>query len=327
MKVVRIHKHGTAEELKYEELPIPELQSGEVLIRVKAISLNHFDILSRKGIYPNMKLPRIIGMDCAGEVVESKAVQSNWKKGDQVLILGETLGLGGPGAYSEYINVPEEEVFAIPAGLSFAQSAAIGISYLTAYYAVKDKLGDVSGQFVLIPGASGGVASALIQICKCFGATVIATSRSAKHCLAALELGADFAINLSDLDALDQVKKFSNGKGVDIAINAVGGDTVPFCMNAIKKKQGKLVIIGSAAGRNVSIDIFQLLIREMILIGCNFGSLEPKERGEIYQSVKTLFAKGELKVILDQEFSLEKASEAHRYLESGDHFGKIILIP
>lgn len=327
MKAVRIYKHGGVEELQYEEVPLPQLSEGEILIKVHAISLNHFDILSRKGIYPNMKLPRIIGMDCAGEVVESKSTKSTWKKGDKVLVLGETLGLGGPGAYAEYSNISEEEVFAIPEGLSFAESAAIGISYLTAYYAITEKLGDVKNKTIFIPGASGGVASALIQIGKHFGATIIAASRNQKHCNTALQLGADFAINLSNENALTQIRDITEGNGVDIAINAVGGDTVPFCMNTLKKKQGKLVLIGSAAGRNVSIDIFQLLVREMILIGCNFGSLDPSERGEIYNHVKKLFADGNIKVVLDREFPLSEVVSAHAYMESGDHFGKIIMVP
>ncbi|MDX1957371.1 MAG: zinc-binding alcohol dehydrogenase family protein [Leptospiraceae bacterium] len=327
MKAVRIYEHGKAEELKYEDIPIPELKEGEVLIQVKAISLNHFDILSRKGIYPKMKLPRVIGMDCAGEVIDSKSKNSKWKQGDKVLVLGETLGLGGPGAYSEFVNVPEEEVFAIPEGLSFQESASIGISYLTAYYAVVEKLGDIKEKFVFIPGASGGVGSALIQMCKCFGAKVIAGSRSKNHCESALKLGADYAINITEKNAIQQIIEICSGNAVDIAINAVGGESIAFCMNVLKKKQGKLVIIGSASGRNVNIDIFQLLIQEMILIGCNFGSLEPWERGEIYQQVKKLFSERKIKVILDKEFPLSLAVEAHKHMESGEHFGKIILIP
>jgi NADPH:quinone reductase-like Zn-dependent oxidoreductase len=133
MKAIQIFQHGDAEELTVSKIFQPELSSGEVLIQVKSISLNHFDILSHKGIYPNMKLPRVIGMDCSGIIVKTNSETTKWNVGDKVIVLGETLGLGGPGAYSEFVNVPEEEVFGLPDALSFEEGSSIGISYLTAY--------------------------------------------------------------------------------------------------------------------------------------------------------------------------------------------------
>ncbi|MCZ8155730.1 MAG: zinc-binding alcohol dehydrogenase family protein [Leptospira sp.] len=327
MKAIQIFKHGDAEELTVSDLPIPEISQGEVLIQVKAISLNHFDILSRKGIYPNMKLPRVIGMDCAGIIAKTDSETSKWKIGDRVIVLGETLGLGGPGAYSEFVNVPEEEIFSLPENLTYEEGSSIGISYLTAYYAIKVKLGDIKNKVIFIPGASGGVATALIQFAKYFGAIVIAASRSDLHCQSALTLGADFSINSNADDLKTKIYELTNGKGVDIAINSVGGSTIPVSMNLLKKKGGQLVVIGSAAGRNVEIDIFQLLIREMTVIGCNFGSLIPQERGEIFEELKKILTEGKLKIALDRTFPLTSAKEAHLYMESGSHFGKIILKP
>jgi putative YhdH/YhfP family quinone oxidoreductase len=327
MKAVMIYKHGGIEELIYKDTDIPICNQGEVLIEVKAISMNHFDILSRKGIYPKMKLPRIVGMDCAGEIAESKAIKKNFKKGDRVLVLGETLGLGNSGAYSEFVKVPEEEVFIIPENLSFKEAACIGISYLTAYYAIDSKLQNIHDQTVFIPGASGGVATALIQLAKLKGARVIASSRADTHCKMAENLGADYSINSNDLSFLDKILVYTNQKGVDVVINSVGGKTIPQSMDVVKKKGGRIVLIGSAAGRNVEIDIFQLLIREMYFIGCNFGSLEPEERGEIYEKVKVLFQNQSLKVILSKEFPLSEIQKATSYMEEGSHFGKIVLIP
>lgn len=327
MKAIQIFNHGNTDQLTITELEIPKLQSGEVLIQVQAISMNHFDILSRKGIYPNMKLPRILGMDCAGVVVSSKDPLGRWKGGERVLVLGETLGLGGPGAYSEYVNVPYQEVFAIPNSISFDEAANIGISYLTALYVTKYKVGDLKDKFVLIPGISGGVASSLLQFCKLFGAKTIVTSRMESHCTSAVEMGADFAFQISDVNALAKIREVTDGKGVSIVLNAVGGPTIPFSIQSLQSNGGKLYLIGTCAGKDVELNLFQILLKEISLIGCNFGSLLPEERGKIYEEFLDYVIQKKFQIKIDRIFPLAEAKEAQMYMESGNHFGKILLKP
>ncbi|MCZ8344008.1 MAG: zinc-binding alcohol dehydrogenase family protein [Leptospira sp.] len=327
MKAIQIFNHGNTDQLTIADLEMPTLQNEEVLIQVKAISINHFDILSRKGIYPNMKLPRILGMDCAGVVVSSKDPLGRWKAGERVLVLGETLGLGGPGAYSEYVNVPYQEVFAIPNSISFEEAANIGISYLTALYVTKYKIGDLKDKYVLIPGISGGVASSLLQFCKLFGAKTIVTSRMEGHCTSAVEMGADYAFQNSDPNAIAKIREVTDGRGVSIVLNAVGGPTIPFSIQCLQGNGGQLYLIGTCAGKDVELNLFQILLKEISLIGCNFGSLLPEERGKIYEEFLGFVKQKKFQIKVDRIFPLAEAKEAHTYMESGNHFGKILLKP
>ncbi|GBF48528.1 alcohol dehydrogenase [Leptospira ryugenii] len=327
MKAIQIFEHGSADQLTVTELVTPKLKEGEVLIKVEAISINHFDILSRKGIYPKMQLPRTLGMDCAGVVISSTDLQGRWKGGERVLVLGETLGLGGPGAYSEYVNVPANEVFSIPDFLSMEEAASIGISCLTALYVTKYKLSDMKGRSVLIPGISGGVASSLLQFCKLFGAKTIVTSRSESHCVSAIGMGANYAIKSNDPNALKQIQEQTDGKGVDIVLNAVGGPSIPFSIQSLVQKGGQLYLIGTCAGKDVELNLFQILIKEINLIGCNFGSLLPEERGNIYQEFLEYLRQNQFHIQIDRIFPLTEAKEAHQYIESGGHSGKVILKP
>lgn len=323
MRAVRQHAFGGPEVLRLEALPMPEPGPGQVLIEVAAAAINHYDILSRRGINPDLPLPRIPGIDATGRVLRCEADRPDLAPGTPVVILGESMGNGGPGGYASHVCIDAEEVFPVPPGVDLDAVACLGISYLTAWYALHTRAGARAGQTLYIPGVGGGVASAALQIAQGLGLRVLVSTGSAEKAAAALRLGATRAIDTRAEDPVEAVRAATGG-GADLVLNAVGGDTIQQGLSALRHG-GRLLTIGTAAGREFRLDGYDFLCRELELVGVNISFHTPQERYALLLELCGQIQAGRLSVLIDRVFALEEAAEAHRYVEGRQHFGKVVL--
>ena len=248
MKALYYNEQKGYQAIKVGEFPIPEINDNEVLVRVKAFSLNHLDVWVMSGSYPvTIPLPHIFGSDASGIVEQAGKAVTHLKAGDEVVVhpglscghcaacLGgrdnecnefSVLGVVTPGVSAEYVKVPAGNLFPKPAGLSFEEAAGIGVTYTTAWNSLVLRAGIRQGETVLVQAAGSGAGTAVIQVAKLFNATVITTVGDDWKAAKAKELGADLVINHRQEDFLEAVKRFTDGKLVDIAVDHVGADTL-----------------------------------------------------------------------------------------------------
>lgn len=340
MKVARIHQFGGPEVLTYEDVPDPHPRKDQVLVRVKACSLNHLDVWVRKGL-PGVKLPHILGSDIAGEVAEVGEYVSGFKAGQRVLVApmyfcGQcvkcvagvqnqcreftVLGNAVDGGNCEFIAVPSASVIPIPDSLDFNQAASVPLVFVTAWHMLVGLAGVRPGQTVLVLGASSGVGIAAIQIAKLFHCRVITTAGDEAKLEKARALGADHGINHYKQKISEEVLKITNKEGVDIVVEHVGLATWDESVKSLKTG-GVLVTCGATTGPNVAIDLRHLFARQLRLLGSYMGTM-----GELHEVLKHVFA-GRLKPVLDRTFPLSELSAAHEYLEKSQMFGKIVVNP
>jgi NADPH:quinone reductase-like Zn-dependent oxidoreductase len=340
MKAVRIHKFGGTEVLTYEDVSDPQPRKDQVLVRVRACSLNHLDIWVRKGL-PGVRLPHIPGSDVAGEIVEVGEYVSGFKPGQRVLLSPmhycghcekcvagvqnecrefTVLGNGVDGGDCELIAATAPNVIPIPDSLDFNQAASVPLVFVTAWHMLVGRAGVRPGQTVLVLGASSGVGIAAIQIAKLFHCRVITTAGDEAKMARGRELGADFAINHYKQKISDEVRKITNKEGVDIVVEHVGAATWDESLKSLKSS-GTLVTCGATTGPNVKIDLLHLFARQLSLLGSYMGTM-----GELHEVLKHVFA-GRLKPVLDRAFPLSEIRAAHEYLEKSQMFGKVVVNP
>ena len=338
MKAVRIHQFGGPDVLTYEDIPDAQLRKDQVLVRVKACSLNHLDVWVRKGL-PGVKLPHILGSDIAGEVAEIGEYVSGFAVGQRVLaapmhfcghcakcLAGvqnqcrefTVLGNAVDGGNCELIAVPAANVIPIPDALDFNQAASVPLVFVTAWHMLVGLAAVRPGQTVLVLGASSGVGIAAIQIAKLFHCRVITTAGNEEKLEKARALGADHGINHYKQKISEEVRKITNKEGVDIVIEHVGAATWDESMKSLKAG-GKLVTCGATTGPTVAIDLRHLFARQLSLFGSYMGTM-----AELHEVLKHVFA-GRLKPVVDRIFPLTDVRAAHEYLENSQMFGKIIL--
>ena len=340
MKAVRIHKHGGPEVLHYEEIPDPTCGNQDVLVQMKASSINHLDIWVRQGI-PGWKvsLPLIPGSDGAGVVVAKGEGVKDLVTGDKVLIIpniscghcefcsngddnlcpeygivGETCN----GCDAELVALPRRNVIPIPKNLTYEEAAAIPLVFMTAWHMLVTKAQVKPEQFVLVLAGGSGVGSAAIQIAKLHGAKVIATASSDDKLEKAKSLGADFLINHYKETISEKVKQFTEGRGVDVVVEHVGKATWQESLKSLAKC-GKIVTCGATTGADVSINLNHLFYKHQQIIGSTMAT-----RGELFEIMNFVRQK-KLKPVIDKEFPIQEIAEAHKYVESGKQFGKVIL--
>ncbi|MEM9509437.1 MAG: zinc-binding dehydrogenase [Cyanobacteria bacterium P01_E01_bin.35] len=249
MKAIIQREFGQPEVLKLEELDTPQPKQNEVLIRVMAASVNHYDILSRRGDFPSVPLPRIVGMDCSGYIEQNNGDRTDLTIGQGVIVLGTSLGNGDSGGYATHVCVNQDEVFPIPEGLDLTIATCLAMTYLTAWYALTERLQVETGQLLLIPGVGGGVASAALQIAKALGVRVIATTSSPTKQDQVLKLGAEACFNYKNADFIQEIKDWTGGKGVDWVLDAVGGATIQQGLSCLSCR-GTLASIGIVRDSN-----------------------------------------------------------------------------
>lgn len=341
MKAVRIHEHGGIDKLRYEDAEEPKLTSStEAIVRLKASALNRIDIWNRRGLTGmDYSLPHVLGADGAGIVAEVGEQIRNIRKGDAVClfpgsgcgqcefcltdrefmcvylrVLGERLD----GTYAEYVRLPGKNCFPIPPGLSFEEAAAFPLVFITVWRMLVTNAGLKPGEHVLILGIGGGVATAALQLAKHMGAHVIVTSGSDEKLELAKNWGADHGINYRRSDFAKEVRVLTEKRGVDVAVDCVGGNSWGKSLAALAKG-GRLVTCGATAGADPPTDIRRIFWNHLKIFGSTLGSRDE------FRQLLAFMQNSEVRPIIDQLFPLRDAAEAQRRLEEGRQFGKIVL--
>lgn len=303
--------------LRFGDFEDPVVKDGEVLVKVKACALNRLDIWLRSGRY-KVELPHILGSDISGiridtneEVIVNPAIPckncENCKTGDECTSV-KIFGFHTKGGYAELVSVPVEQLYPKPEGLSFNEAAAFPLTFLTAWRMLVTRGQIKNGETVFIWGASGGLGQAGIQIAKHFGAKVIGASK--------IDSGADFTVDYHEVDVVEDVKKITNGRGVDMVFESVGKDTISRSIKMLKPS-GRIVLAGTTSGMEASIDFNDLYTRQISIIGSRMGT-----RSEFEQVLAFI---GKRKIKIAEVFPLNEAEEAHKLMESSAHVGKIVL--
>jgi NADPH:quinone reductase-like Zn-dependent oxidoreductase len=342
MKAARFHQHGSPEVLMYEDVPDPKIKANQILVRVRACSLNHLDLFVRAGI-PGMKfaMPHILGCDIAGEVVAVGELCERVKPGWRVLLSPGVscrqceqcaagrdnfcrkytiFGYGIDGGNAELLAAPEWTAIQIPDDLGFEKAAAVPLVFLTAWHMLVGRGGLRLGEDVLVLAASSGVGSAAIQIAKLHHCRVIATAGGEDKLAKAKELGADHVIDHYAQDIAAEVKKLTAKRGVDLVFEHVGAATWPKSLDSLAPA-GRLVTCGNTTGWDVKLDLRFLFSKQWSLLGSFMGTL-----GELHSVLKFVFRK-ELRPVIDKVYPLSEIRAAHERLENKEQFGKVLVTP
>jgi NADPH:quinone reductase-like Zn-dependent oxidoreductase len=334
MKAVVLREHGGLDKLQYiADFPDPVVQEGHVVIRVRATSFNYHDVFTVRGM-PGIKvpMPMIIGLDMAGEILEVGPGVACWKPGDRVLVnpLNRQKGLMGEmmhGGLAEKCLVAEHQLIRMPAGVSYAEAAALPVAYGTAHRMIVTHDTIRKGEKVLVLGASGGVGTGCVLLAKMLGAEVIACASSADKIARLQELGADHVINYKEVDfskwAIERFGKpqrRSYEGGVDVVINFTGGDTWAPTLRCVKRG-GKILVCGATAGYDPKEDLRYVWSFELKIIGSN------SFYDENLKALMDLIEEGTMKPVIDETLPLERAAEGLRMIESREVFGKVIIAP
>lgn len=323
MKAVEISQPGGPEVLVQVERPIPELKAGEVLIKISAAGINRPDVFQRKGFYPAppgaSDLP---GLEVAGEIVAGDAAAGGFAIGDRVCAL-----LAG-GGYAEYCAVAVEQCLPIPAGLTEIEAAGLPETYFTVWSNVFDRGQLADGETLLVHGGASGIGTTAVQLAKALGHTVFATAGSDERARKVEELGADLGINYREQDFVEEVKKATDGRGVDVILDMVAGEYVNRNLNCLAD-DGRTVIIALLGGAKATIDANQILRRRLTVTGSTLRPRPVAFKAKIAQSLKAhvwpLLAAGKVRPIIHATFPLAQAADAHAMMDAGEQVGKIIL--
>ncbi len=323
MTAVEIRGKGGPEVLVPANLPTPQPQAGQILIKVAAAGVNRPDVLQRQGSYPpppsHSQLP---GLEAAGVVVAVGADVTRWQVGDKVCAL-----LNG-GGYAQYAIAEDTSALPVPAGLSFVEAAAVPETFFTVWHNVFERGGLAAGEWFMVHGGSSGIGTTAIQLAAAFGAKVIATAGSAEKCKACLELGAARAVNYRTEDFVAAAKEATSGKGVNLTLDMVGG---PYTEKNVvaAAEDGRIVQIATLMGMESTINMARVMVKRVTLSGSTLRPRPKLVKGGIAAALEKnawpLLAAGKVKVVIDRTFPLASATDAHRRMEEGSHIGKIVL--
>jgi NADPH:quinone reductase-like Zn-dependent oxidoreductase len=315
VKAIRIHEDGGPEVLRYEDAPDPEPGPDDVVIQLRAASLNRLDLWVRRGL-PSVPKPRILGADGAGVDESGRRVVINpgLEHGDKITVIGEHTD----GTHAEQIAIPGSNVYPIPDGLSFEEAAAFPLVFETVYRMLVTRAGLKEGEWVLAWGAGSGIGSATLVIGKALGARVVATSSSDAKLERARGLGADVIVNHTTGDVLEAVKEATDGAGVDVVVEHVGEATWQTSLQAVRA-QGRVAICGATTGPNPKAALHRVWWKQLTILGSTMGTKAD------FEGAYQLVASGKAKPVVDSVFPLADARAAHERMESGEQFGKIVL--
>jgi NADPH:quinone reductase-like Zn-dependent oxidoreductase len=315
VKAVRIHEDGGPEVLRYEDAPDPEPGPDDVLIRLRAASLNRLDLWVRSGL-PSVPKPRILGADGAGVDESGRRVVINpgVEHGDKITVIGEHTD----GTHAELIAVPASNVYEIPESLSFEEAAAFPLVFETVYRMLVTRAGLLEGEWVLVWGVGSGIGSAALAIAKALGAKVVATSSSDAKLERATELGADRVVNHGTGDVVKVVKEATAGPGVDVVVEHVGEATWHNSLQAVRA-HGRIAVCGATSGPNPKAALHRVWWKQLTILGSTMGTKADFEGA--FELVKS----GKARPVVDSVFPLSEARAAHERMESGEQFGKIVL--
>lgn len=342
MKVSRIHECGGPEVIRYEDAEVPRPKANEVLVRVRACSLNHLDLWVRGGLRTlRLTYPWVLGSDASGEIVEVGELCDRARVGDRILVApGRTrsagystahgqdnsapdYGLFGavyPGLNAEYVTIPEANALPIPGDLTFEEAASVPLVFLTAWHMLVGIAKIRMLEEVLVIGGSSGVGVAAIQIAKLHHCRVIATAGGDRKLELAKALGADHVIDHYDQSIKDEVRRITGKRGVDLVFEHVGSATFPHSAASLAR-HGRLVTCGATTGFETTLNLGHLFSKHLSIHGSYMGTM-----GELYDLLR-FFDHGLLKPVLDKTFPLSDVRGAHERMAAKEHFGKIVVVP
>lgn len=340
MKAIQLLSHGAPGQLRFGDVPDPVPAEGEVLIRVRACGLNRLDLWVEEGKLPiEVDLPRVPGGEISGEVLQTGPNVTGWKEGDRVSVQsnlfcgecefcvrgdesiclrGELLGVQRDGGFAELLAVPARALVPLPDRVDFLASASLTLAASTAMHMLTRRAEVRQGDWVLVSAGASGVGSAAIQIARELGAYVIATGSSEAKRQFAVDRGAHHVVDSSHDDWPAEVRRLTRKRGVDIAVEHVGGDVLARCFTCLARG-GAVVTCGATAGREVSLSLWPLFVKEHKLVG-SYG----RNRKDIAATLDWA-AKGKLKPSIHQTFSLEKTRLAYDALRARNVIGKVVI--
>jgi len=323
VKIIDVPQPGGPEALVVAQRPTPVPQDTEVLIEIAAAGVNRADVLQRKGHYPPPPgAPSYPGLEAAGVIAAVGSAVREFKVGDQVCAL-----LQG-GGYAEYCTVDEGQVLPIPGTLSMLEAASLPEAYFTVWSNVFGFGRLQPGETLLVHGGSSGIGVAAIQLASALGYTVFTTAGTDDKCRFCEQLGAKRAINYKTQDFVQMIAEQTGKRGVDVLLDMVGGSYLSRNISCLAP-EGRLVIIATQSGSKGEADLLRILQRRLVVTG---SALRPREvafkraiKAQLLDVVWPLLARGAIKPIVDRVFPLDRASDAHAYMESSVHRGKIVL--
>ena len=323
MKAIVFEKPGDESVLRLGESPAPELEPGTIRIRVAAAGVNRADLLQRQGLYPPPPgASPLLGLECAGEVVEVAADVPDWKTGERAMAL-----LPG-GGYAEQVVVPAGSAMRVPERLSLEEAAAVPEVFLTVFLNVFQLGALPEGGSALVHGGGSGIGTAAIQLVKAAGGSIVVTAGSDEKCQRCLELGADAAVNYRSGDFVAAAREATSGRGVDVVLDSIGAPYLERNLAALALG-GTLVLIGLMGGAKGEIGLGLLLARRLQVIGSTLRARPPAEKAEIVRGFDERFgpalASGRIGPVVDRILPLDRAPDAHRAMQASEHFGKIVL--
>ncbi|HWD20609.1 MAG TPA: zinc-binding dehydrogenase [Verrucomicrobiae bacterium] len=340
MKAIQLTAHGAPGQMRYGEVPDPVAGPHEVVVRVRACGLNRLDLWLEEGKLPvALNLPRIPGGEVSGEALQIGANVTGWKQGDRVAVQsnlfcgecefcvrgdesiclhGKLLGVQQDGGFAERVVVPASALVRLPEGVDFAASASLTLAGSTAMHMLTRRAPVRQGDWVLVIAGASGVGSAAIQIAKALGAYVISTGSTEAKRQFALGRGADHVIDSSVEDWPAAVRNITKKRGVDVIVEHVGGDVLARCFTCLARG-GSIVTCGATAGREVTLSLWPLFVKEQKLIG-SYG----RNRQDITATLEWLAA-GKLKPAIHQSVPLEKTRDAFDALRARAVIGKMVV--
>jgi putative PIG3 family NAD(P)H quinone oxidoreductase len=325
MKAVLFDKPGDESVLHVGEVEAPELGPNDLRIRVAGAGVNRADLLQRRGMYPPPAgASPLLGLECAGEVIQVGARAAGWKPGDRAMAL-----LAG-GGYAEQVVVDADSAMPVPRALSDAEAAGLPEVYLTVFLNVFQLGALPAGGTLLVHGGGSGIGTAAIQLAKLAGARVIATAGSEEKCARCSALGADVAVNYRTEKFLDAVRAATNGAGVDVVLDSIGAAYLADNLASLAVG-GRLVLIGLMGGAQAELNLGALLVRRLSLIGSTLRTRSLAEKAALVAAFRARFGAdleaGRIRPVVDRVLRFSQAGDAHRLLQASDHFGKVVLAP
>ncbi len=323
MKAAVYYQTGGPDVFRYEDVPDPELRPGGVLIEIKAVSIQGGDLLHRQGGIM-VASPHIVGYQAAGVVLAVGEKVTTFVPGQRVV------ATMGNGSHAELASVPATSVYAVPDGLSLEDAAGVPIEFGTADDCLFEFGGLKAGQSVLVQAGAGGVGLAAIQLAKRAGASLVLATASSDERLDRLhEYGMDHGINYVSSDVLGEVMRLTDGKGVDLVVDPVGGKTLEGSIASLAYR-GRVSWVGRAGREDELPDVWPIMQKNGTLVGVFLGmefARNPRRTRTMIESLLARVATGELRVVIDKVFPLAHAADAHRHIESRQAFGRVLLTP
>ena len=323
MRVVEVPEPGGADALTLGDRPVPAPGPGEVLIKVAAAGLNRADVMQRNGHYPPPPgASDLLGLEVSGTVADTASDVSGICIGDEVCAL-----LAG-GGYAEYCTAPASSCLPVPDNMGLIEAAAVPETFFTVWtnLFMRGKLR--SGEKCLIHGGSSGIGTTAIQLGKAFGAQVCVTAGTEEKCRACIDIGAEHAINYRTTDFVESVHEWTNGKGVNLILDIISGDYVAKNIKCLAV-EGRLVIIATQGGLKAQINVLPIMTQRLTITGSTLRPRTVEQKAEIADELRAkawpLLNEGKIKPVIDSVFPLNDVQKAHERLESGSHFGKILL--